>query len=185
MPTATAKEWDAVIRKMNQDLRSNPGNRVIPTDVPEAFTRAEMAAAAAKPMTIEEFLGDFEEEDIPMPVKVKETTEEVMPEDSSTRKGIPMHRGLFQYFPSALAAVAQVSRVCNDKHNPGQPLHWSKENSNDHNDALLRHIADTSNDPLARDPEDGTLLAAKVAWRALAHLQVLHDHGAEIFAEEE
>lgn len=108
----------------------------------------------------------------------------VMPEDSKTRKGIPLHKGLFAYFPSALAAVAQVSRVCNDKHNPGQPIHWSKENSNDHQDALLRHLIDTSSDPEARDPEDGTLLAAKVAWRALANLQVLHDKGVDIYADE-
>lgn len=123
----------------------------------------------------------------PKPTVVKAVTtlaQPVMPEDSKTRKGIPLHKGLFAYFPSALAAVAQVSRVCNDKHNPGQPIHWSKENSNDHQDALLRHLIDTSSDPEARDPEDGTLLAAKVAWRALANLQVLHDNGVDIFAEE-
>ena len=121
----------------------------------------------------------------PTVVKAVPTLEQsVMPEDSKTRKGIPLHRGLLAYFPSALASVAQVSRVCNDKHNPGQPIHWSKENSNDHQDALLRHLIDTASDPEARDPEDGTLLAAKVAWRALAQLQVLHDSGADIFAEE-
>lgn len=123
----------------------------------------------------------------PKPTVVKAVTtlaQPVMPEDSKTRKGIPLHKGLFAYFPSALAAVAQVSRVCNDKHNPGQPIHWSKENSNDHQDALLRHLIDTASDPEARDPEDGTLLAAKVAWRALANLQVLHDKGVDIYAEE-
>ena len=108
----------------------------------------------------------------------------VMPEDSKTRKGIPLHGGLLAYFPSALASVAQLSRVCNDKHNPGLPLQWSKENSNDHQDALLRHLVDAAADPAARDPEDGTLLAAKVAWRALAQLQVMHDNGIDIFAEE-
>ena len=108
----------------------------------------------------------------------------VMPEDSKTRKGIPLHGGLLAYFPSALASVAQLSRVCNDKHNPGLPLQWSKENSNDHQDALLRHLVDAAADPAARDPEDGTLLAAKVAWRALAQLQVMHDSGIDIFAEE-
>ena len=123
----------------------------------------------------------------PRPTVVKTDTplsQPVMPEDSKTRKGIPLHKGLFAYFPSALAAVAQVSRVCNDKHNPGQPIHWSKENSNDHQDALLRHLIDTASDPEARDPEDGTLLAAKVAWRALANLQVLHDNGVDIYADE-
>ena len=108
----------------------------------------------------------------------------MIPEDSATRKGIPLHTGLLAYFPSALASVAQVSRVCNSKHNPDQPLRWSKENSCDHQDALLRHLIDTAYDPVARDPEDGTLLAAKVAWRALAQLQVLHDKGEDIFAKE-
>lgn len=109
----------------------------------------------------------------------------IMPEDSATRKGIPLHTGLLRYFPSALAAVAQVSRVCNDKHNPDQELQWSKENSNDHQDALLRHLVDAAEDPVARDPEDGTLLAAKVAWRALAHLQIMHDNGVDIYVNKE
>lgn len=116
--------------------------------------------------------------------KRKAATPAVIPEDSATRKGIPLHTGLLAYFPSALASVAQVSRVCNSKHNPDQPLRWSKENSCDHQDALLRHLIDTAYDPVARDPEDGTLLAAKVAWRALAQLQVLHDKGEDIFAKE-
>lgn len=159
MPTANAAEWDAVCKKL----------------------REKEAIEAAKPVSAEEYLRRLDDlEDL-------RSYEEspVMPEDSKVRKGIPMHAGLLQYFPSALAAVAQVSRVCNDKHNPGQPVHWSKENSNDHQDALMRHMADTAADPLARDPEDGTLLAAKVAWRALAQLQVLHDKGAFIFAEED
>jgi len=113
----------------------------------------------------------------------KSAPKPVMPEDSATRKGIPVFSGLLKYFPSALASVAQVSRVCNDKHNPDMPLQWSKENSNDHQDALLRHLIDAAEDPEARDPEDGTLLAAKVAWRALAHLQVLHDKGVDIYVD--
>jgi hypothetical protein len=29
------------------------------------------------------------------------------------------------YFPDALAAVAQISYQGNQKHNPGEPLHWA------------------------------------------------------------
>lgn len=168
MPTATDKEWDEVSRSFARWAASKTKGPWSPT-TEERWSPAK----ASQPISAEEFLRKEE------PAVQEEAP--VMPEESAARKGIPMHAGLLQYFPSALASVAQVSRVCNDKHNPGQPLHWSKENSNDHLDALVRHLADTAVDPLARDPEDGTLLAAKVAWRALAQLQVLHDAGADIF----
>ena len=90
-----------------------------------------------------------------------------LPTDSAARKGIPMAEGLLYYFPSALAAVAMVSKAGNDKHNPGQPMHHARGKSMDHADCIIRHLADAG----TIDPEDGLRHTAKVAWRALALLQ--------------
>ncbi len=84
------------------------------------------------------------------------------------RKEAPMARGVLDYFPDALAAVAHLSKVGNDKHNPGQPLHWSREKSSDHADCIMRHLAGRG----TIDPEDDILHDVKVAWRALALCQL-------------
>ena len=91
-----------------------------------------------------------------------------LPTDRQARKEMPMARGLLDYFPDALAEVAHVSFVGNKQHNPGQPVHWAKEKSTDHADCLMRHLADRGK----RDPGDGCRESAKVAWRALAMLQM-------------
>jgi hypothetical protein len=90
-----------------------------------------------------------------------------LPTDSTSRKSIPLARGLLDYFPAALAAVAEVSRAGNDKHNPGQAMHHARGKSTDHADCILRHLVDRGQ----LDPEDGMRHSAKVAWRALALLQ--------------
>lgn len=91
-----------------------------------------------------------------------------LPTDSKARKDIPLARGVLDYFPDALAAVAALSQAGNDKHNPGQPLHWSREKSSDHADCIMRHLIDRG----TVDPEDGILHDVKVAWRALAMCQL-------------
>jgi hypothetical protein len=94
----------------------------------------------------------------------------VLPTDSKERKRVPLWSGLFRYFPDALVAVARLSQKGNDKHNPGQPLHWSRDKSNDHADCLLRHQMDCGS--LEVDPDSGELHEVEVAWRALAQLQL-------------
>lgn len=86
--------------------------------------------------------------------------------DAKTRKSFPITTGVLDYFPDALLEVAALSKVGNDQHNPGQPLHWSKDKSSDHADTLVRHMLDRGK----RD-NDGVRHSAKVAWRALALLQ--------------
>lgn len=83
------------------------------------------------------------------------------------RKEYPMARGLLDYFPDALMEVANVSHVGNQQHNPGEEMHWAKDKSTDHADCLLRHLKD-------RGTLDTDKLrhSAKVAWRALAMLQI-------------
>lgn len=86
---------------------------------------------------------------------------------SEDRKNRPIARGVLDYFPDALAEVAYVSKVGNDQHNPGQPMHWAKEKSTDHADCIIRHLIDRG-----KFDKDGMRHSAKVAWRALALLQI-------------
>jgi hypothetical protein len=90
-----------------------------------------------------------------------------LPTESAARKTLPLATGVLDYFPAALAAVAGLSRAGNDKHNPGQPLHWSRGKSSDHADCIMRHLTDRG----TIDPEDGIRHSVKTAWRALALLQ--------------
>jgi len=90
----------------------------------------------------------------------------VLPVEESSRKNMPMVRGLLDYFPAALAAVAEVSRVSNEQHNPGEDIHWSRGRSTDHPDCIVRHLVDRG-----KLDTDGQRHSAKVAWRALAELQ--------------
>lgn len=89
-----------------------------------------------------------------------------LPSGAQDRKAIPMVRGLLDYFPAALAAVAEISRVGNEQHNPGQELHWSRGKSTDHADCIVRHLVDRG-----LIDNDGQRHTAKIAWRALALLQ--------------
>lgn len=89
-----------------------------------------------------------------------------MPSTAKERKALPLATGVLDYFPDALLAVAACSKVGNDQHNPGKPLHWDRSKSTDEADALARHF-------LARGTvdTDGIRHSTKVAWRALALLQ--------------
>lgn len=89
-----------------------------------------------------------------------------LPTDAQARKDQPMARGLLDYFPQALAYVAHVSKVGNDQHNPGQPMHWARGKSTDHADCIIRHLVDRGT-----VDKDGLSHTGKVAWRALALLQ--------------
>lgn len=89
-----------------------------------------------------------------------------LPDDSKARKGTPICTGVLDYFPDALAAVARLSHKGNEKHNPGQPLHWS-DKSTDHADCLVRHLVQRGR----FDEEMGESHTVAVAWRALALLQ--------------
>lgn len=89
-----------------------------------------------------------------------------LPTDSKARKDIPLARGVLDYFPAALAAVAELSRIGNEKHNPGEDLHWARGKSTDHADCIMRHLVERG-----KIDTDGLSHTVKVAWRALALLQ--------------
>ena len=88
---------------------------------------------------------------------------------SKERKECAVSRGFFAYFPDAVALVARHSVRMNEKHNPGQPVHWSREKSNDHDDCIGRHSLAIAVDPNSLD--DGQPHIVCRAWRAMAALQ--------------
>lgn len=104
-----------------------------------------------------------------------------LPTDSQERKNYPIYRGCLRYFPAALSGVARISKIGNDKHNPGKHMFHARGKSSDHGDCLLRHLMDLE-DMLAALSRDQSVSkqsildeASSVAWRALALSQELHE----------
>lgn len=87
--------------------------------------------------------------------------------NAKERKQIPICTGVLDYFPDAIAEVARVSKIGNDQHNPGEPLHWNRGKSMDQADCVVRHL-------MERDgiDDDGMYHLAKACWRLLADLQI-------------
>ena len=97
------------------------------------------------------------------------------PTKAEDRKATPVYSGVLKYFPNALKEVSKCSLAGQKQHNHGNELYWDKSKSNDNEDALVRHLIDHSSNPL---DDDGVLHLAKVAWRALASLEIyLEDDG--------
>lgn len=98
------------------------------------------------------------------------------PEDSYSRKQIPMTTGVLDYFPAALIEVARISKAGNDKHNPGEALHHARGKSMDHADCIVRHLMERGG-----VDEFGVPHTAAMAWRALALLQEeMEERGAPL-----
>lgn len=91
----------------------------------------------------------------------------ILPNEPAERKNCPITTGVLDYFPAALAEVARVSKAGNDQHNPGEPLHWARAKSADHADCIGRHLVERGT-----LDTDGQRHSAKLAWRALALLQM-------------
>jgi len=89
-----------------------------------------------------------------------------MEKNKQKRKQLPVYSGVLKYFPDALAEVSKVSRAGNEQHHPDKPLHWDRSKSTDELDALTRHLLEAG-----KLDTDGIRHSAKIAWRALAHLQ--------------
>jgi len=101
-----------------------------------------------------------------------------LPSDSEGRLSYPMAVGCLDYFPDALAEVSRLSIEGNRKHCGGyvgpDNLTWNREVSTDHANQIMRHLAERD-----RIDSDNFLHDVKVAWRALAMLQIaLEKRGA-------
>jgi hypothetical protein len=105
-----------------------------------------------------------------------QVTPRPIPDDSAERKTYPIMSGFVDYFPAAMAEVAHVSYLGNQKHNPGEELHWSRGKSADHADCAMRHL-------IERGTRDGAGVRhlAQAAWRVMAALQLeLEAEGAPL-----
>lgn len=96
-----------------------------------------------------------------------------LPTDSAARKQVPMAGGLLDYFPDALAEVAHISWLGNEKHNPGEPLHWARGKSMDHADCIIRHLTERGGfDVIVIGGVEYKIRhSGAAAWRALALCQ--------------
>jgi hypothetical protein len=90
---------------------------------------------------------------------------------SAERKECAVARGFFAYFPDAIAIVARHSVRMNEKHNPGQEVHWARGKSTDQPDCEARHLIATAVDPDVQDADGAYEMVCK-AWRSFADLQV-------------
>jgi hypothetical protein len=99
---------------------------------------------------------------------VKPQNDSLFPTDAKARKEIPLASGVLDYFTSALIEVAKVSFEGNKQHNGADsPLQWTRNKSTDQSDTLLRHFVERGT-----MDTDGVRHSAKLAWRALALLQL-------------
>ena len=101
----------------------------------------------------------------------------LLPTDPVERKKIPLASGVLNYFPAALMEVAKVSYQGNLQHNgPNTPLHWARGKSTYQDDTIIRHFLERGG-----FDTDGMRHSAKLAWRALALLQLeLEAEGAPL-----
>jgi hypothetical protein len=97
----------------------------------------------------------------------KSDEKSLLPSDPKERKKYPIGTGVLDYFPAAIAEIAKVSFMGNEQHNPGQPLHWARGKSMDQADTMQRHYMERG-----KFDKDGVRHSAKMAWRALAILQL-------------
>jgi len=91
---------------------------------------------------------------------------QMITKDAKERKGLPVATGVLDYFPQAILAISEVSRVGNDQHHPGEALWWERGRSNDHSDCAIRHFMERGT-----LDTDGISHTAKACWRMLALLQ--------------
>lgn len=94
---------------------------------------------------------------------------------SAERKEYPVTRGVLDYFPDALTLIARLSWAGNEKHNPGEALHWARSKGGDNPDCIGRHLIERDGSDVI-ELQDGRRIEiphrVAMAWRALAELQL-------------
>lgn len=106
-----------------------------------------------------------------------------LPTDSAARKRHPIVTGFLDYFPAAAAGVAFISWAGNEKHNPGQELHWARGKSTDQEDCIGRHTLERGEYEYIETPTAIYAVPHSMcrAWRAMAAAQLdAEAHGAPV-----
>jgi hypothetical protein len=112
----------------------------------------------------------YEAANVPAPAAAVAPGDWLASLDSKQRKECAVQRGFNAYFPDAIALVARHSVRMNEKHNPGEPVHWARGKSTDQPDCEARHLLAVATSPDARDADGAYEMVCK-AWRAMADLQ--------------
>jgi hypothetical protein len=105
-----------------------------------------------------------------------------LPTDSAERKNLPALSGALKYAPAAFMLMAETSKLGNDKHNPGEPLHHARGKSMDHGDCMVRHTMDVEDIKAALErrgacplPDDERqqlrLELGQLMWRTALYVQ--------------
>lgn len=106
---------------------------------------------------------------------------------AALRKMMPVGTVLKTYFPLARRAEAAVAWLGNEKHNPGEELHWARGKSDDHLDCLGRHMSESEDWDVTVLPDGrafAVLHAAQAAWRASALAQLkAEEYGGVVVVE--
>jgi Zn-finger nucleic acid-binding protein len=106
-----------------------------------------------------------------------------LPKEDKDRKALPIWTGCMMYFPDVWAEIAKVSKIGNDQHNPGQPLHWAREKSTDQMNTAFRHMLDHGAGNLF--DVNGEYHLAKAIWRLCAELQLTIEKQPKMISVEE
>ena len=94
---------------------------------------------------------------------------QLLPSKSAERKKFPIGRMLKRYWPQTIVVLSRLCWEGNEKHNPGEDLHWNRGASDDHNDCTLRHFLEGDH----IDEDCGIPACVQVAWRALCASEVM------------
>ncbi len=90
-------------------------------------------------------------------------------DDAEARKSAPVDDVINGYFPNTVIELARYAKYGNDKHNPGEELHWAYTKSTDHGNCLMRHQMQADE----IDPSSGYYHAVAVAIRALMQCETI------------
>lgn len=97
--------------------------------------------------------------------------------DSKARKQLQLWTFLMEYFPRTFLSVVEAARKGNEQHNPGEPLHWSREKSADQMNAAFNHLFDYGTG--SKIDTDGARHLAKAIWRLSAQNELDEEREAE------
>lgn len=148
---------------------------------PDALSNFPRIECPADSATVEEYFSLQTDEDMSVPAAPPATDSDTpLPPryidrlTGAQRKEYPLCEGFVDYFPDAMALVSHLSWAANEKHNPGEPLHWARAKSTDEADCIVRHLSCRDGSDCITFPDGRKVWIphrVAMAWRAMAELQ--------------